>query len=490
MQELRELEVLVRSGTPIIVIETHEEQRALAALTRLAGQLYKDFQRWSVADGLVAGGLSMADEEAQFTEPEEVLQHLRRRSSRSLVALCDLHPFLREPKVVRLLRELAQTRDNHGQTLFLISHRLDVPPELSRLVARIELNLPSDEELFDIIREEARAYSEQNVGRQVRTDRTAVRKLVANLRGVSHSDARRLVRTAIFEDGAITLDDLPEINQAKFELMDMDGVLTYEFDTAVFSEVGGLDNLKAWLEQRRDSFVQADHPLDPPRGLMLLGVQGGGKSLAAKAVAGLWRVPLLRMDIGALYNKYHGESERNLRESLRLADRVAPCVLWMDEIEKGIAVGDQDGGVSRRMLGTLLTWMAERSSRVLLVATSNDIRQLPPELVRKGRLDELFFVDLPSPAVRGDIFRIHLEKREVDTSGLDLDRLAEASEGFTGAEIEAAVISALHRCHRDQRPVADTDLLWALESTVPISVTRSEDIQGLRQWAKQRAVPA
>lgn len=490
MQELRELEVLVRSGTPIIVIETHEEQRALALLTRLAGQLYQDFQRWSVADGLVAGGLALASEEPEHSEPDDVLRHLRTRAGSTLVALCDFHPYLREPRTVRLLRELAQSRDRHGQTLFLISHRLEVPPELSRLVARVELNLPSDEELFDIIREEARTYSEQHIGRQVRTDRRAVRKLVANLRGVSHSDARRLVRTAIFEDGAITLDDLPEINQAKFELMDMGGVLNYEFDTAVFSDVGGLPNLKDWLEQRRDSFLRTDHQLDSPRGLMLLGVQGGGKSLAAKAVAGLWRVPLLRMDIGALYNKYHGESERNLRESLQLADRVAPCVLWLDEIEKGLSVGDQDGGVSRRMLGTLLTWMAERVSRVFMVATSNDIRQLPPELVRKGRLDEIFFVDLPDASVRQDIFRIHLSRRDQDPTALNLEQLAAGSEGFTGAEIEAAVISALHRCHRDQRAVTDSDLLWALESTVPISVTRAEDIQALRQWAHQRAVPA
>ncbi len=490
MQELRDIEILIRAHVPLVVIETHEESRVLQMLTRLAGRAYQSLRRWSVTDGLVDAGLTLAEKEPEHTEPEAVLRHLKQQTGGGLVALCDLHPYLKDPTIIRLLKDLAQTRAMHGQTLFLISHRLEVPPELTRLVSRVSLNLPSDEELYQIIRDEAREYAKANVGRQVKTDRRAIQKLVANLRGVTHSDARRLVRTAIVEDGAISVDDVPEINQARFELMDMDSVLSYEFATADFSQVGGLDNLKTWLEQRRESFLQEDSGLDAPKGMLLLGIQGGGKSLAAKAVAGVWRVPLLRMDIGALYNKYHGETERNLREALTLADRVAPCVLWLDEIEKAIGGNSNDGGVSRRVLGTLLTWMAERKSQVFMVATSNDVRELPPELLRKGRLDEIFFVDLPGPEVREDIFRIHLSSRDEAPENLGLPALVEQSEGFTGAEIEAAVVSGRYRAHQRGTGLKTGDMLWALQNTQPISVTKAEDIQALRQWAAERCIPA
>ncbi len=226
-----------------------------------------------------------------------------------------------------------------------------------------------------------------------------------NLRGLSVEDARKLARGAIIHDGAITEEDLPEVNKAKFALMEMDGVLSYEYDTDSFANVGGLQGLKDWLGKREGAFHDSPvQGIDSPRGVMLVGVQGGGKSLAAKSVAGLWGLPLLRLDMGAIYNKFFGESERNVREALAMAETMSPCVLWIDEIEKGIAVGDNDGGTSRRVLGTLLTWMAENRSKVFMVATANDIERLPPELIRKGRLDEIFFVDLPSCEVREDIF--------------------------------------------------------------------------------------
>ena len=230
---------------------------------------------------------------------------------------------------------------------------------------------------------------------------------------------------------------------------------------------------------------------DRPKGVMLLGVQGGGKSLAAKAVAGRLGVPLLRLDFGALYNKYIGESERNLRDALRTADVMAPCVLWLDEIEKGLAMGSgDDGGTGRRLLGSLLTWMAERTSAVFLVATSNDISQLPPELVRKGRLDEIFFVDLPDAEVRREIFRIHLRRRDLDPDRFDLDRLAEASDGFTGAGIEQAVVSALYAARSNQGPPSTSSVIAELEGTQPLSVVMDAQIARLRQWAQGRTVPA
>jgi len=300
-----------------------------------------------------------------------------------------------------------------------------------------------------------------------------------------------LVRGAIVHDGAITKTDVPEVSKAKMKLMDMEGVLGFEYETASFADVAGLNNLKQWLEMREQAFFSTDSSIRP-KGLMLFGVQGSGKSLAAKAVAGAWQIPLLRMDMGLLYNKFFGETERNLREALKLAEVMAPCVLWIDEVEKGLAGDQNDSGVSQRVLGTLLTWMAERSSSVFVVATANNILQLPPELMRKGRMDEIFFVDLPGSEVRRHIFSIHLEKRRADIRHIDLDVLALFSDGFSGAEIEQAVVSACHsaRYANGSPSVRTEDLLQEIQSTHPLSITMAEQLEALRDWAEGRAVPA
>jgi SpoVK/Ycf46/Vps4 family AAA+-type ATPase len=319
----------------------------------------------------------------------------------------------------------------------------------------------------------------------------ALEAFTQNLIGLTLADARRLVRNAIADDGAITDQDVEGLRQAKYELLNQGGVLSFELDTVAMEDVAGLHNLKRWLTRRRPVFLAADPPpgLDAPKGVLLLGVQGAGKSLAAKAVAGAWQVPLLRLDFATLYNKYYGETERNLRESLKTAGMMAPCVLWIDEIEKGLA-SDQEGGPSRRILGTLLTWMAERKDRVFFVATANDIESLPPELLRKGRFDEIFFVDLPDPEVRRVILRIHLNKRGQDSEKFDLDDLAAASEGFSGAELEQAVVSALYTAHADQQELATKHIRAELEQTRPLSVLMAEDIAYLRTWAAERTVPA
>ena len=278
---------------------------------------------------------------------------------------------------------------------------------------------PNREQLKSIVLEEARTWSRRQGGRNVTTRKQLLDRLVDNLGGLPERDAKRLARGAIEDDGAITEEDLPEVMQAKFELLGQDGVLSYEYDTARFAEVGGLGRLKEWLSLREPVFAGTlDKPgLDIPKGILLLGVQGCGKSLAAKAVAGSWGLPLLRLDFGTLYDKYHGETERNLREALNQAEVMAPCVLWIDEIEKGLSTDGSDSGTSRRVLGTLLTWMAENDERAFLVATANDIETLPPELLRKGRMDEIFFVDLPDLETRRRILEIHLEKRDLRDPG-------------------------------------------------------------------------
>ena len=280
--------------------------------------------------------------------------------------------------------------------------------------------------------------------------------------------------------------------QAKFDLLGRDGVLSYEYDTARFAEVAGLARLKQWLSLREPVFAGtlSKPGLDVPRGILLLGVQGCGKSLAAKAVAGSWGLPLLRLDFGTLYNKFHGETERNLRKALEQAETMAPCVLWIDEIEKGLATDASDSGTSRRVLGTLLTWMAENDARAFLVATANDIESLPPELLRKGRMDEIFFVDLPDPDTRRRILEIHLNKRELDAGGIDVQALSTACDGFSGAEIEQAVVAALYASHASGRPLDTEAVLTEIRETRPLSVVMAERVRALRAWATERTVSA
>ncbi|MEM8563836.1 MAG: AAA family ATPase, partial [Pseudomonadota bacterium] len=274
-----------------------------------------------------------------------------------------------------------------------------------------------------------------------------------------------------------------------YRMISRGGALQFEYDTARFNDLAGFKQLKSWLELRKPFFIGSPAgDIDVPKGILLLGVQGCGKSLAAKAVAGAWGVPLLRLDVGALFNKFVGESERNVREALQSADVLAPCVLWIDEIEKAISGQNDDTGTSSRILGTLLTWMAEKTSRVFIVATSNDIQRLPPELVRKGRLDEIFFVDLPQASSRKEIFRLHIGKRGHDATEFDFDRLATASEGFSGAEIEQAVVAATYRAHADGGPMLEAHLHKELSSTKPLSVVRQEAIEALRSWAAGRTV--
>jgi SpoVK/Ycf46/Vps4 family AAA+-type ATPase len=321
-------------------------------------------------------------------------------------------------------------------------------------------------------------------------DVKAIEKLVDNLAGLPLHDVERLTRQAVFNDGALTEDDLKPLLAAKYQLLNRGGTLTFEADTAHFADIGGLKNLRRWILQRKPAFDGSAPELDPPKGVLLLGVQGCGKSLAARVAAWVLGVPLVRLDFGAIFSKWHGESEKNLRESLGSAEALAPCVLWLDEIEKALASGDSDGGTSRRVLGTFLTWLAEQRARVFIVATANDIAALPPELVRKGRFDEIFFVDLPSPASRIEILGIHAKKRGVTLSDADLQMLAQRSEGFSGAEIEQAIVSALYTAHSNHE-VADARLIaQELGATRPLSVVMAEKVAELREWAAERTVPA
>ena len=396
------------------------------------------------------------------------------------------------PTIVRHVKDIALAYGRLGHTVIFVSHEMELPPEIKRFSARFDLSLPGKHQLATILREELRSWMSDHSGQRPDVDTEALQGLLANLKGVTAQDARRLLRGAIRDDGAITREDVRQLNKARFELLGLDGLMSYEEDTCDMAAVAGLDNLKQWLDSRKLPFLNtsAAAPGDKPKGLLLTGVQGSGKSLAARAVAGSWNIPLLRLDMGALYNKYIGETEKNLRQCLQQSEQMAPCVLWLDEVEKGIAFSGDEEATSRRVLGTLLTWLAERQSAVFLVMTANDISRLPAELMRKGRLDEIFFVDLPLLPIREQIFRVHLEGRHCTPSHFDLAALAARSVDFSGAEIEQAVVAAIHIAMARGLPVSTELILEEIDRTRPLAVTMSEPVSALRQWAQGRTALA
>ncbi len=488
MPEQKDLELLIHGHTPILQIETHEEKRALDLLVRIATSNVIPLFKWSVTEGLRRVDIDLGVQRHN-AEPKDVLAHIKASTVDGIYVLLDFDPYITDPVNERYIKEIAMQFEGGNNKLVFISHKIGMPTGLSSKVAKFELSLPDARALEAMVRDEAGNWRRES-GQQVATDSKTLERLVRNLGGLTFNDARRLIRNVIVDDGAITEEDLPEVMRAKYQLLNRDDALSFEFETTRFSEVGGMHRLKRWLQQREKVFhgLVEQPGIDTPKGVLLLGVQGCGKSLAAKAIAGIWKVPLLRFDFGALYNKYIGESEKNLRESLNTAEVMAPCVMWIDEIEKGISGGNDDG-TSKRILGTLLTWLAENRSNVFIVATANNIDVLPPELIRKGRLDEIFFVDLPGSEVRKQIFSIHLDKRQVNLSMVDLDRLAAKSEGFSGAEIEQAVVSAIYSSYGDNKPVTTDTLLAEISTTRPLSVVMDGQIQQLRQWAESRTVP-
>ena len=492
MSDLQDLVALIRADTPLIVIETPDEMRVVELFRQSLTRVWRSLYRWTITEGLRRMDLDGEDPSQLPADAGTTLAAIRNASQRGVYLLLDFHPYLGYAGTQRQLRDILQRRDCLAHTVVLVGHRIELPSELDARAARLRLRLPDGNALLKLVREEIAAWQREHEGRRVEADEAVVRRIVRNLQGLDVMDARRIARHLIHDDGALGPGDLPELMRLKFELLNKSGHLHYEYDTARFADVAGARRLKRWVEQRRHVFTGGDAPpgLDPPRGMLLLGVQGCGKSLLAKAVAGGFGVPLVRLDFGTLYNKYQGETEKNLREALASTELLSPCVLWIDEIEKGLAGGGDDGGVSRRVLGYLLTWMAERKAKVFVVATANAVQELPAELLRKGRFDEIFFVDLPSASVRGEIFALHLARRQLDPANFDLPALAAASDGFSGAEIEQTIVSALYDAAGNGNCPDQATLLHALQQTRPLSVLMREQVEALRAWAQGRCVAA
>jgi SpoVK/Ycf46/Vps4 family AAA+-type ATPase len=488
----RELALLVNSHYPLIYLETWEELRAEEILTLVAQDLSLPLYDWTLSQGLArVGGAPMYNTQ----EPLQVLTQISALDTDGLFLLKDFHKVLGQDLVVRKLRDISEKFRRARRAIFISTPTVVIPVELEKDVARFSLGLPDEQELGELAAATMRDLRKQY---QIRVSLPAGQgPLVARaLGGLTSREARRVVTQSVLEKMALDRGTLDLIRSAKAGLVRDKGVLEFLEYGDDLKSVGGLARLKSWLEKRRGALTPEGERfgLEPPRGVLILGVQGCGKSLCAKAVAREWNMQLLKFDSSTLFDKYIGESEKNLHQSLQVAEAVAPAVLWIDEIEKmfpnAALHSEADGGLSMRIFGTFLTWMQEKKSPVFVVATSNDISALPPELLRKGRFDEIFFVDLPTLAERETIFAIHLARRKQDAGQFDLARLAAASEGFSGAEIEQAISSALYTAFSLKSPLSTEVVLKELQSTYPLSATMREKVGALRRWARDRAVPA
>ncbi len=506
-QQIEALQALLGTRTPITLIETHDESRVLALFMAVSRNSGRELWTWSASSGLrVVQGLKLQlldrvtskddkDQPEDTTQLPAALQAVERMREPALVLFLDIHPYLSNPVTTRAMKEAALRCENKGLQLAFVGHDIKLPDELSPHTSRFEIEPMTLERVKAMFSDELKRHREQHAGADVTGSRSLLDSLLRHMVGLPQASVRHLARL-VLGDGDVNTADLARVLAVKHDLMGGAEVLSFEQVVPTLDEVAGMAALKRWLHLRREPFLNPQASgLPRPRGVLLLGVQGAGKSLAAKAIAASWQVPLFRMDFGALYDKWQGESERKLREALRVADAMQPCVLWMDEIEKGIAGGNSGGdgdgtGAGKRMLGTLLTWMAERKSSVFLVATANDIEALPPELMRKGRFDDIFFVDLPDEPVRAGILRIHLDKHHIAFDDHALARLVAASHGFSGAEIEAAIVGARYEAHGANKAPDVAVVASEMARTRPLSVTRAEAIEGLRAWALQRAVGA
>jgi SpoVK/Ycf46/Vps4 family AAA+-type ATPase len=490
---LEQLQLHIQAGEPLLAIETADEERAVEIVRQAATSLQKMLYEWSVTTGM-AGTLPIGLEtNVRSGKAASALEFILNNTvPGELFLLKDLGAHTKEPYVQRQLRDICAKR--HATVILVEGGHL--PDAIRRLCVLLELKLPDFAEMEQLVRDvfrEAKGRSIYEITCNLK--KREFEHLVQTLRGLTRSQAQRVVQAAIIDDHALTAEDLPRIVEAKRNLLQTAGCLeTINVDVQV-DDIGGLDNLKRWLAKRRGGMTSRarEFGLDPPRGMLLLGVQGCGKSLCAKIVAEDWNMPLLRLDPGVLYQKFVGETENRLRQALAQAETMAPVVLWIDEIEKAFASAaaeSADGGLSQRMFGTLLSWMQDHRSPIFMVATANNIAALPPELMRKGRFDEVFFVDLPDLAARQQIFSIHLRRRKRDPLKFALDQLGQAADGFSGAEIEQAVNSAMFSAFAVDDELTDDHLLTEIRDTNPLSVLMADRVRQLRAWAKDRCVPA
>ncbi len=495
MNDYGQFEQLIKNGYSCISIISHEEDYALDIVRETAKTTERDMWIWSASQGVrngleLVGGAPVAD-----TQRADVgLTNLFGSDYNTICVTMDLGLHLRDGRVLRVLRDMIDKFAKNGNILVMIDSTNNLPDVIKSYSRQFELSFPNEEELLSIIKDTLKQIH-QKKPIEIGISHEGLHSIVRNLRGLTRRQAQRIISDVVIGDQRFDDNDINQVIASKRQMIQSYGLLEYVQTPLNLDEIGGMRNLKKWLEQRKDAFGKDadDFGLKTPRGILMLGIQGAGKSLTAKAVATAWHQPLLRLDPCVLYDRYIGESERNLRMALRQVEMMSPVILWIDEIEKAFASAasrSADGGLSQRMFGTLLTWLQEHQSPVFVIATANDIEALPPELLRKGRFDEIFFVDLPKEDVRKEIFAIHIKKCKRDPKRFDLKELARISKGYTGSEIEQAVNSALHDAYAGNTDLNDELIIDSIINSPPLSVTMAEKVHNLVTWAKGRFVPA
>lgn len=497
---VKEIDILIRSRYPLVYIVSYEEERVFECLYKMAQERNKQLFFWSSTCGIYQPA-ERSDQQVAIKideatrDPINCLTHIERQTFPAIFILKDFHPYLTDNNVIRKLRDLVENLKATYETVIILSPILSVPTELEKDIAVVNFDLPSAVELNQLLDEIIAVISKSDEIKVNLTEETR-EKLINAALGLTLNEAENAFARAIVVDKSLGPEDIEKILAEKEQVIRKSGILEYYNTTENFNNVGGLDALKDWLSKRSVAFTEKakQFGLPDPKGILLIGVQGCGKSLTAKSISSLWKLPLLRFDVGRVFSGIVGSSEENMRKAIRTAESVAPVILWIDEIEKSLS-GVQsstfsDAGTSARVFSTFLTWLQEKQKPVFVIATANNISLLPAELLRKGRFDEIFFVDLPAPQERKEIFSIHLIKRKRNPKDFDLEILVKESEGFSGAEIEQAVISSLFDSFVVGKDINTDYILKNLKESVPLSQTMREEIQGLRDWANTRARPA
>jgi hypothetical protein len=493
----KELDVLIRARYPIVYVVSWEEDRVEQELINIAKLRNKKLFIWTLTQGLVRHGTGTATSKAGgTTDPVQAINAVLDQMEPAIFLFKDFHPFMEENRVnlavIRRLRDASHYLRDTYKTIIIVAPTVTIAPELSKDVNLFEYGLPGVSEfnaLLDRIIDDVKGNSRFRVDLE-QADRE---KLVQAARGLTLREAENVFAKTIVNDGKLDASDISVVFSEKQQIIRKSGLLEYYESQEDMGSVAGLGQLKTWLQTRGLAFTDkaVEFGLPAPKGVLLLGVQGCGKSLTAKAAANMWRMPLLRLDIGRMFGSLVGSSEENMRRAIQTAESIAPAILWVDEIDKAFSgateSGGQDGGTSSRVFSTFLTWLSEKKSNVFVIATANNIQQLPPELLRKGRLDDIFFVDLPNENERASVFEIHLKRRKRDAKNFELQELARITEGFSGAEIEEAVIAGLFDAFSVGSDLTQEILCNSIYSTVPLSRTMSEELARLRKWAAGRA---
>lgn len=484
------LDQLIRARYSLLYVVTWEEERAVGMIRQIAESQGKTLFEWSITDGMRKAG---GRDGERLREPIAVLNEIIQVDVPGIFVLKDFHRYLESNEIARQLRDLGHALRQTRKTIVILSPTLVMPPELEKQLTILDLPLPTFDELRELLKTKIGDQRDRQF--RVDLDDNGWDNLAKAAHGLTLSEAENAYALAIVRDGTLDASDIQAVLEEKRQVIRKSGLLEYYDLGEELPQVGGMSLLKEWLRKRATAFTQEarDYGLPEPRGMLLMGVQGCGKSLLAKTIANEWRMPLLRLDMSRIFQSYIGSSEQNMRRALAMAESLAPIVLWVDEIDKAFsgmgASGAGDSGTTARVAGSFLTWLQEKTAPVFLVATANNVQHLPPELLRKGRVDEIFFVDLPRGRERADIARIHIQRLRRDPADYDYRLIAEACKGFSGAEIEQAIISAMHDSFCDKRELTTDDIVRNMRETIPLSTTMRERIEELRVWARHRARP-